>query len=54
MPTYPIFLDRKYDGTATKAASETGLTVQQYIEKILKEHLNRIENQSLLEKVTGK
>ena len=54
MPTYQISLDQKLDQIATTAASESGLTVNKYLDRVVKEHLNRIENQSPFEKVVGK
>ena len=54
MPTYQISLDQKLDQIATAAASENGQTVQKYLDKVVKEHLNRIENQTPFEKVIGK
>ena len=54
MPTYQISLDKKLDGIATTAASENGLTVQEYLTKMVKEHLNRIESQTAFGQVIGK
>ena len=54
MPTYPIYLNYKLDQIASRAGSETQLTVHDYLVKIITEHLNRIENQNPLDKVVGK
>ena len=53
MPTYQVSLDQKLDQIATSAASEVGLTVQKYLDRVVKEHLNRIENQKSYEQVIG-
>ena len=44
MPTYQISLEKRLDEIATKSASETGITVQQYLATVVREHLNRVEN----------
>ena len=54
MPTYQLSLDQKLDSIATAAASENSQTVQKYLDRVVKEHLNRIENQKPFEQVIGR
>ena len=48
MPGYSISLNMQLNQIATKAASETGLDVQTYLNKIIKEHLVKIQSQEKL------
>ena len=54
MGAYSIYLDHRKELIATKAASETGLTVKQYIEKIVDNHLDKLESETAMDKVVGK
>ena len=43
MPTYYVSMDRHYDQIALRAAAETGKTVSQYIDAVIKTHLDAID-----------
>ena len=43
MPTYQISLDKKLDEIATAAASETRITVNQFLNAMVRENLKRLE-----------
>lgn len=46
MPTYYVSLDKQFDQIAAQAASEVGIGVQQFLNHIIKEQLNKIKNRS--------
>ena len=48
MPGYSISLNMQLNQIATQAASECCLDVQTYLNKIIKEHLVKIQNQEKL------
>jgi hypothetical protein len=44
MAQYAFYLNQKREQIATAAASETGITVEEYLKKVINEHLNHLEN----------